>query len=90
MPRQRRHLTRSADPGRSCLTKQRHASKQEGLDHLAHIQRANARRACEMHLYRCAYCGGWHVGHPIGSMTSSREKTWLTRPRRWERVIAEE
>ena len=19
-----------------------------------------------MHVYRCKFCGGWHIGHPIG------------------------
>lgn len=87
----RRHRGISRDAGRSCLSKHRHATKQEALTHLARNRREDQGsrvnpNSGELHVYQCGFCEGWHVGHPIGS-TARREKTWLTRPRRWERTL---
>lgn len=89
MPR-KRHIGLSRDAGRSCLAKHRHDTKQAALTHLARNRREDSGRSAnpnsgELHVYQCGFCGGWHVGHPIGS-TARREKTWLTRPKKWERV----
>lgn len=93
MARQR-HAGTSSDAGRSCLSKHRHATKGEALDHLArnlHENRKKGIKTGDLHVYQCAYCvGGWHVGHPIGSAARTRiRRAEIARPRRWERIQEE-
>lgn len=51
---------------RACEGKRRYDTKTSAQDHLAALTRKGATRA-RIQVYKCRYCGGYHVGHKIGS-----------------------
>jgi hypothetical protein len=55
----KRHLRR-----RQCEGKKRHASYQHAMIHLCKLKQTFGDGG--QIPYRCQFCGGWHVGHPIG------------------------
>jgi len=84
---------RSNDQAGSCLSKHRYETKSEALEHLAHNRRedrSGANASSEMHVYQCRFCGGFHIGHPVGMKARHIGKSWVTRPKRWERALGEE
>lgn len=48
---------------RSCEGKQRHGTRRGALIHAVTLRRSGEP---EVVPYYCPFCGGWHVGHPIG------------------------
>lgn len=51
---------------RSCGKKQRHETRTQAAAHLAALIHAGAAPFTRQ-VYKCRWCGGWHVGHRIGS-----------------------
>lgn len=51
---------------RTCGRKQRHATKAEAREQLEALVRKGANRN-QHNVYKCRFCGCWHVGHKIGS-----------------------
>lgn len=52
---------------RSCTGKQRHTSLEAVFAARRAIMRASKAEAGSLNVYRCAFCGGFHVGHRKGS-----------------------
>lgn len=48
----------------SCTGKVRHPSARAGLDHIRHLYIAKGWQG-RMVVYRCRFCGGFHVGHAM-------------------------
>lgn len=47
---------------RACKGKVRHASLEDAHAHLRHLTRSKGDQGV-MNCYRCAFCGGFHIGH---------------------------
>ncbi len=57
---------------RPCV-KHAHPNREEAADHVIWLKRRDGTRdPRKMDIYRCKYCGFWHVGH--SSRTSHKEK----------------
>lgn len=48
---------------RSCGRKQRHSTRADALAHMLSLVRDTGTPVGAMSVYRCPYCGHWHVGH---------------------------
>lgn len=54
---------------RACEGKQRFDTKEAATGHLISRRRTMARGGVSTHgmeVYRCGFCGGWHIGHRPG------------------------
>lgn len=48
---------------RGCYGKRRYASERKAQGALWVLRKNNAQRNESIHVYGCALCGGWHIGH---------------------------
>lgn len=55
----------------SCGRKVRHETAQAGLDHIHHLHRSKGFQG-PMDVYRCRFCGAFHVGHSARRSLSHR------------------
>ncbi len=47
---------------RECGSKQKHATKAKAEEHRWALVRSGSRPAA-LSIYKCKFCGSWHVGH---------------------------
>lgn len=47
---------------RSCLTKVKHDTRPGALQHMHYMIRMGASHGM-LNVYKCGFCGFWHVGH---------------------------
>jgi hypothetical protein len=52
---------------RSCAKKQRHPTRAAAEQQLSALIRKRGASPYYMHVYKCRYCGAYHVGHRIGA-----------------------
>lgn len=50
---------------RQCKGKIRHETVEAAKAHIHNLNRAKGYQGM-MNAYRCAFCGGWHIGHAGG------------------------
>jgi hypothetical protein len=61
---------RRIDPASSCLSKHRHATKQEARDHVVQQKRDGGFGGGDVVIYHCPLCDGFHIGHKMGQNRS--------------------
>jgi hypothetical protein len=52
---------------RSCKRKQRHETRQAANEQLNNLIKNRYASPIYMHAYKCRHCGGYHIGHRLGT-----------------------